>query len=78
MIPVALCADDYALSPGIDEAILALADAGRVTAFSCMTASKRWSQAAVALKPLFPERLCQRVISLLIYGPGRFLHFRQL
>ena len=22
MIPVALCADDYALSPGIDEAIL--------------------------------------------------------
>ena len=53
MIPVALCADDYALSPGIDEAILALADAGRITALSCMTASKRWSQAAVALKPLF-------------------------
>lgn len=53
MIPVALCADDYALSPGIDEAILALADAGRITALSCMTVSKRWSQAAVALKPLF-------------------------
>lgn len=52
MIPVALCADDYALSPGIDEAILALAQAGRITAFSCMTASKRWPQSAAALKPL--------------------------
>jgi predicted glycoside hydrolase/deacetylase ChbG (UPF0249 family) len=53
MIPVALCADDYALSPGIDEAILALAEQGRITALSCMTASKRWPQAAAALKPLF-------------------------
>jgi predicted glycoside hydrolase/deacetylase ChbG (UPF0249 family) len=53
MSPVALCADDYALSPGVDEAILALAEQGRITALSCMTASKRWPQAATALKPLF-------------------------
>lgn len=53
MIPVALCADDYALSPGIDEAIRALAQAGRITALSCMTASARWPQAAAALQPLF-------------------------
>lgn len=53
MTPVALCADDYALAPGIDEAILALAEQGRITALSCMTASKRWPQAAAALKPLF-------------------------
>jgi len=52
MIPVALCADDYALSPGVDEAILALAGQGRITALSCMTASKRWPQAAALLKPL--------------------------
>src|SRR5690606_33317513 len=26
---------------------------GRITALSCMTASKRWPQAAAALKPLF-------------------------
>jgi predicted glycoside hydrolase/deacetylase ChbG (UPF0249 family) len=52
MIPVALCADDYALSPGVDESILALAGQGRITALSCMTASKRWPQAAAALKPL--------------------------
>jgi predicted glycoside hydrolase/deacetylase ChbG (UPF0249 family) len=53
MIPVALCADDYALAPGVDEAILSLAEQGRITALSCMTASRHWPQAAVALKPLF-------------------------
>jgi predicted glycoside hydrolase/deacetylase ChbG (UPF0249 family) len=53
MTPVALCADDYALSPGIDEGILALAEAKRISAFSCMTASARWPEAAAALKPLF-------------------------
>lgn len=53
MIPVALCADDYALSPGVDEAILALAAQGRITALSCMTASTHWRQAAASLKPLF-------------------------
>jgi chitin disaccharide deacetylase len=53
MIPVALCADDYALAPGVDEGILALADKGRISALSCMTASKRWPEAARALRPLF-------------------------
>ena len=53
MIPIALCADDYALSPGVDEGILALAQARRISALSCMTASKRWPQSAGLLKPLF-------------------------
>ena len=53
MIPVALCADDYALSPGVDEGILALAETQRITAFSCMTASPHWPQSASHLKPLF-------------------------
>lgn len=52
MIPVALCADDYALAPGVDEGILALAEQGRITALSCMAASKRWPEAARALQPL--------------------------
>jgi predicted glycoside hydrolase/deacetylase ChbG (UPF0249 family) len=55
MTPVALCADDYALSPGIDEGILALAEAKRISAFSCMTASARWPEAAAALKPFFDK-----------------------
>jgi hypothetical protein len=53
MNPVALCADDYALSPGDDEGILALAVQKRISAFSCMTASVRWPAAAAALRPLF-------------------------
>lgn len=53
MIPVALCADDYGLSPGVDLGILALATQSRITALSCMTASPRWPQAATGLKPLF-------------------------
>jgi predicted glycoside hydrolase/deacetylase ChbG (UPF0249 family) len=53
MIPVALCADDYGISPGVDDGILALAEHGRITAFSCMTASPRWQQAATRLAPLF-------------------------
>lgn len=53
MIPVMLCADDYGLSPGVDEGILALAEQKRITALSCMTASPRWPQAAAALRPMF-------------------------
>ena len=53
MIPVAFCADDYALSPGVDEGILALAAQKRISALSCMTASVRWPAAAAALRPLF-------------------------
>jgi predicted glycoside hydrolase/deacetylase ChbG (UPF0249 family) len=53
MIQVALCADDYGLSPGVDEGILALTAQKRITALSCMTASPRWPQAAPALKPVF-------------------------
>lgn len=47
MIPVALCADDFALAPGVDRGILALADAGRITALSCMAVSRQpphWPQ----------------------------------
>ena len=46
---VALCADDYALSSGVDDGILELAASGRITAFSCLTASPRWVQAGSRL-----------------------------
>jgi hypothetical protein len=47
-----LCADDYALAPGVCDGILALAGAGRLTAVSCMTASPLWPAQATALRPL--------------------------
>jgi chitin disaccharide deacetylase len=52
-VPIALCADDYAIAPGVDEAIVELASSERITAFSCMTASPRWKKAAERINPLF-------------------------
>lgn len=40
--PIILCADDFALAEGVSEAILRLAEAGRLTAISCMTLSPLW------------------------------------
>jgi len=47
--PVALCADDYAMSEAVDSGIRRLADAGRLTAVSCLTVSPRWRLSAVAI-----------------------------
>lgn len=52
---IVLCADDYALSPEVDQAILNLARRARLSATTCMTTSPRWPAAAVALQPLRPE-----------------------
>lgn len=43
---VTLCADDFALSPAIDQAICRLAQAGRLHAISCMTQSPHWPSAS--------------------------------
>jgi predicted glycoside hydrolase/deacetylase ChbG (UPF0249 family) len=53
MIPIAICADDYGIAPGVDAGILELAADGRITALSCMTALPRWLDAAKALQPFF-------------------------
>ena len=47
-----VCIDDYALRPGVDEAVLALARQGRVSATSCMVGTPRWPAAAAALAAL--------------------------
>jgi predicted glycoside hydrolase/deacetylase ChbG (UPF0249 family) len=44
--PVILCADDFALAEGVSEGILRLANAGRLTAIACMTASPLWRSLA--------------------------------
>lgn len=49
--PVVLCADDYAIAPGVSRAILALIDRGRLAATSCMTASRFWPEHADWLRP---------------------------
>ena len=47
----ALCADDYAMAPGVSRGILEAVEAGVLTATSAMTTSRDWPQAAVALRP---------------------------
>ena len=46
-----LCADDYALSPGVSRGIREALAAGRLTATGCMTNLPHWPQAAQDLKP---------------------------
>lgn len=50
--PVLLCADDYGLSPGVNEAIRDLIAAGRLTATSAMTLCPYWAEGAAPLKEL--------------------------
>lgn len=47
-----VCIDDYALRPGVDDAVLSLAQQGRVSATSCMAGSPRWPAAAARLLEL--------------------------
>jgi len=49
--PLVLCADDYGLAPGVDQGILELVAAGRLSATSCMTSLPRWPEAAERLRP---------------------------
>lgn len=49
--PFILCADDYAIAPGVSDAIRRLLAAQRISATSCMSVSSFWAKEAPALKP---------------------------
>ncbi|HZH28453.1 MAG TPA: ChbG/HpnK family deacetylase [Azospirillaceae bacterium] len=49
-IPFVLCADDYALSPGVSRAILDLLERGRLSATSCMSIRPEWARHASWLR----------------------------
>jgi len=49
---LALCADDYGISPGISAGILGLARAERLSAVSCITNSTHWPELAPRLSDL--------------------------
>ena len=56
MAKLIVCADDYAQSPAINTAILALIEQGVLSATSCMTLSPHWPAAASALTPAIRTR----------------------
>ena len=47
-----LCADDFALSAGVSQAIAAMIERSRLSATSCMTVSPLWPEHARWLVPL--------------------------
>lgn len=49
MTTIIMTADDYAQSAAIDAGTLHLVNMGRVTAFSCLTLSPRWGEAAAQI-----------------------------
>ncbi len=50
--PIVLCADDYALSPGVSAGIRTLIELRRLTATSCMTSSPHWPAEGAHLRAL--------------------------
>jgi hypothetical protein len=50
--PLLLCADDFGQSAGIDQAIVALVQAGRLGAFSCLSNGAAWPQDAAQVVAL--------------------------
>ena len=50
--PVVLCADDFGMSPAINQGILSLCRARRLSAVSCMTDMPSWQQDAASLLEL--------------------------
>lgn len=48
-----LCADDFALNETVSRGIIALAETGRISAVSCMSASRHWRDHAGWLTSLF-------------------------
>jgi predicted glycoside hydrolase/deacetylase ChbG (UPF0249 family) len=53
--PIIICADDYALTPGISRGIRELARAGRLSATSAMTVSPYWESEGTLLKTCAPD-----------------------
>lgn len=51
---VVICADDFAMSPGVSRTIVELARAGKLNAISCMASSPRWRLDAALLRNLPP------------------------
>ena len=51
-----ICADDFGLSEGVNQAVLALIERGAVTATSCMVLRSAWLPGARRLRVLPPEQ----------------------
>lgn len=55
MAPIAVCIDDYGLHRGVNDAAVALVQAGRASAIGVMVAGPAWAEGVPALRALAPE-----------------------
>ena len=54
---LAICVDDFGLGEGVNQAVLALARQGRISATSCMVGAPQWQAGAPVLRDLDPAAL---------------------
>jgi predicted glycoside hydrolase/deacetylase ChbG (UPF0249 family) len=54
---LAVCVDDFGLGEGVNQAVLALARQGRISATSCMAGAPYWKAGAPALREVDPAAL---------------------
>ena len=66
---LALCADDFALSPAVSQGILEALAAARLTATSAMTTQASWPEAARAFRTLAPQADLGLHFNLTLGGP---------
>jgi predicted glycoside hydrolase/deacetylase ChbG (UPF0249 family) len=52
LIPIVFCADDFGLESGVDQAIISLAQQGRISATGCLVQAPNFGQSAQALRGL--------------------------
>lgn len=52
LIQIAICADDFGIEPGVDEAIVDLSQNGRLSATSCLTTAQGFPERSAWLKDL--------------------------
>jgi chitin disaccharide deacetylase len=64
-----LCADDFALSPGVSRGILEALDAGRLSATSVMTTRPSWPKGAKELRPFDAKADIGLHLNLTLGGP---------
>lgn len=69
MFRFALCADDYALTPGVSRGILELLGVGRLTAVSVLVTAPDWARAAGELKPFAATADIGLHLNLTLGGP---------
>lgn len=50
--PIVICADDFGIEPGVDAAIVELAQAGRLSATGCLVTSAQFPAAALLLRDI--------------------------